>query len=686
MVGPPPLGAALNHHGPPPSYDSVVANDELYARRLTHRKYSQHELGEADELMDDGQVTRRSSTSCPSHQPLSLPLTPSGHLSMASSPQSHYCPFMFANPHHNYRSHCLMPPVHPPPPPNHHLLQHPPSGPQDTPPETPGEHDDQVEASGSSTMGQTQSTSADCQLAPVAANEVQLVKGEAAEGGGGGDATHATPATDAAATERQSTSSASRLIQSPSSLAALSVAASSSSSKEARNNTPDSPPPPTNVHSSAKWPTTTSPQSSSSQGEQILSPKQMVLSGRQPRQSTRQQSMQMTRMSSSSSCNCLDENGVVLLEVAVEGTHHQDQQQQHRMLASHLCQCQQMAQMSCANALCHCTDESFRDIATTGDEARRFVCRTTSGPGQGDSGWHCISSFGEVGEQEQREEDHQNNNNRTRNNRVTKTGGLGTRDSVQGIPAPPPLGGFDSLSHSNNNNTLGPSRSRSINSPAMDDIANNNSINILSMANRCEFINEQNNDLAIAAASSTTSSSSASAGGTTAATCFSNGGSSGGIPRRSFGIVAFSDNNHHQDPNNNNNTNNCRHSGFGGGFADRGVEEEDGEESIEPPEPPIRTTSRYCTNTVSTTATRCTMLQPGGDQESASSDVNNNCNGNCRQQAVAPGARDTCPNGRYCDPLLYENGVIRMDMSKIIDQTGLPTYEAALRLESSGYV
>lgn len=31
-------------------------------------------------------------------------------------------------------------------------------------------------------------------------------------------------------------------------------------------------------------------------------------------------------------------------------------------------------------------------------------------------------------------------------------------------------------------------------------------------------------------------------------------------------------------------------------------------------------------------------------------------------------------------------GLIRMDMSQIIDQTGLPTYEAALKFESSGYV
>lgn len=33
-----------------------------------------------------------------------------------------------------------------------------------------------------------------------------------------------------------------------------------------------------------------------------------------------------------------------------------------------------------------------------------------------------------------------------------------------------------------------------------------------------------------------------------------------------------------------------------------------------------------------------------------------------------------------------ENGLIRLDMSQIIDSTGLPTYEAALKLEASGYV
>ncbi|BFG03969.1 uncharacterized protein DMAD_03068 [Drosophila madeirensis] len=35
---------------------------------------------------------------------------------------------------------------------------------------------------------------------------------------------------------------------------------------------------------------------------------------------------------------------------------------------------------------------------------------------------------------------------------------------------------------------------------------------------------------------------------------------------------------------------------------------------------------------------------------------------------------------------INENGFISMDMSKIIDRSGLPTYEGALKLESSGYV
>ena len=49
-------------------------------------------------------------------------------------------------------------------------------------------------------------------------------------------------------------------------------------------------------------------------------------------------------------------------------------------------------------------------------------------------------------------------------------------------------------------------------------------------------------------------------------------------------------------------------------------------------------------------------------------------NGNCR----LPGTVNLSTINR--------NGLIRLDMSQIIDQTGLPTYEAALHLKSSGYV
>lgn len=35
---------------------------------------------------------------------------------------------------------------------------------------------------------------------------------------------------------------------------------------------------------------------------------------------------------------------------------------------------------------------------------------------------------------------------------------------------------------------------------------------------------------------------------------------------------------------------------------------------------------------------------------------------------------------------ISDNGLIRLDMSQIIDQTGLPTYEAAIKLDTSGYV
>lgn len=32
------------------------------------------------------------------------------------------------------------------------------------------------------------------------------------------------------------------------------------------------------------------------------------------------------------------------------------------------------------------------------------------------------------------------------------------------------------------------------------------------------------------------------------------------------------------------------------------------------------------------------------------------------------------------------NGLVRLDMTQIMDHTGLPTYDAAMKLEASGYV
>lgn len=62
------------------------------------------------------------------------------------------------------------------------------------------------------------------------------------------------------------------------------------------------------------------------------------------------------------------------------------------------------------------------------------------------------------------------------------------------------------------------------------------------------------------------------------------------------------------------------------------------------------------------------------DDEDEDDDINGNTT--CRQPRVATINLET----------ISRNGLIRLDMSQIIDQTGLPTYEAALKLKSSGYV
>lgn len=74
----------------------------------------------------------------------------------------------------------------------------------------------------------------------------------------------------------------------------------------------------------------------------------------------------------------------------------------------------------------------------------------------------------------------------------------------------------------------------------------------------------------------------------------------------------------------------------------------------------------------------CSVPLSCGQQKSADEDDDEdeiNGNGNCRQQCESVNLST-----------INRNGLIRLDMSQIIDQTGLPTYEAALQLKSSGYV
>lgn len=77
--------------------------------------------------------------------------------------------------------------------------------------------------------------------------------------------------------------------------------------------------------------------------------------------------------------------------------------------------------------------------------------------------------------------------------------------------------------------------------------------------------------------------------------------------------------------------------------------------------------------------TSCSLVSSGvqhqRQNDATDDDVEINGNGSCRRQTERTNL-DTI-NG---------NGLIRLDMSQIIDQTGLPTYEAALKLKSSGYV
>ncbi|XP_053962630.1 uncharacterized protein LOC128866142 [Anastrepha ludens] len=55
-------------------------------------------------------------------------------------------------------------------------------------------------------------------------------------------------------------------------------------------------------------------------------------------------------------------------------------------------------------------------------------------------------------------------------------------------------------------------------------------------------------------------------------------------------------------------------------------------------------------------------------------------------QCTTDVAMPKLPEDTTLDAINGNSGIIRVDMSKVIDQTGLPTYEAAAKLESSGYV
>ncbi|XP_049293314.1 uncharacterized protein LOC125768993 [Anopheles funestus] len=92
---------------------------------------------------------------------------------------------------------------------------------------------------------------------------------------------------------------------------------------------------------------------------------------------------------------------------------------------------------------------------------------------------------------------------------------------------------------------------------------------------------------------------------------------------------------------------------------------------------PTNTSSNQCCNQPAS------YLQPaGGEISTIPTTVEDHTNGN-DSLAVATTPRNE-PSG--IRSLLNENGLVRLDMSQIIDNTGLPTYEAALKLESSGYV
>uniref|UniRef100_A0A182YEG7 Uncharacterized protein n=1 Tax=Anopheles stephensi TaxID=30069 RepID=A0A182YEG7_ANOST len=84
-----------------------------------------------------------------------------------------------------------------------------------------------------------------------------------------------------------------------------------------------------------------------------------------------------------------------------------------------------------------------------------------------------------------------------------------------------------------------------------------------------------------------------------------------------------------------------------------------------------------------TSSNQCCNQPDSYCTEEPTSTVEDHTNGNAGNEATA--TTETQPSSGIRS-LLNENGLVRLDMSQIIDNTGLPTYEAALKLESSGYV
>ncbi|CAO1352672.1 unnamed protein product [Diamesa serratosioi] len=78
--------------------------------------------------------------------------------------------------------------------------------------------------------------------------------------------------------------------------------------------------------------------------------------------------------------------------------------------------------------------------------------------------------------------------------------------------------------------------------------------------------------------------------------------------------------------------------------------------------------------TTAGTDNNCRKMSSDDDSDEDDIDMNGNVN------------NGAMPNRNVNLETINRNGLIRLDMSQIIDHTGLPTYEAAIKLESSGYV